>query len=676
MKMKKILVLVIFTLFFNLMLNAQGRVVSNFNEDWTLSNSMIGNDLTVGVTLPHVWDSDATSELFDEKKGTYYYKKDFTVPSSWVNKQVYIRFEGVASLATIFVNGKYVGEHRGAFTSFTFDITSYLISGRTNTIDVAVNNADNYDILPIAGDYNVYGGIFRDVNLIVVDRVHISPVHYSSDGVYITPTQVSSTKANIDATVLLVGPYGDKGSVKLSVLGEGAKVVASATQDVKFGIDAEYQLDIPLQIDNPRLWNAKKDPFTYICRVEVLNIHSEVVDALDVPFGLRTVAVDRAKGFMLNCESYPLYGVTYMQDRSDVKSALVSYNRYEDLSIIEEIGATAVRTANAPHHRELYTMADDMGLVIWVDLPLSGDIAYRRASFVDTESFTLNAKEQLQEIIYQLYNHPSIAFLGIFSNTAGVGASPINLITELNADAKVMQPNVLTAGCSNQDGSINEITDVVSWSQYFGWDSRSVNAISIWLDSFHTGWQHLKPAVGEYGAGASVYHQEKTSTLANRSDSRHPEPSQTTFHQAYSSALKDRSYLWSYFVNSIFDYGSYQSKGGYADGLVDVGLVTYDRHYKKDAFYLYKALWNTTDKFIHITEKRIPRVASTKTDIVAFSNCKSLSLKLNGESVSTVNVVNGVAKWSNITLKEGLNKIDVVSGDLSDTRTIISITKL
>lgn len=663
MKKRIFILVIILASIFNV---SNARDIINFNTGWVFGKSISSANSSMKISLPHSWQRYENESQFNTYRGGCQYLKEFAVPYSWSNKRVYIRFHGVASIANIFINGRYVGEHRGAYTAFTFDITPFIKYGVTNSILVNVDNSVQLDVMPLSGDFNVYGGIYRDVDLIVTDRTHVSTTHFSSDGVYVKQEKVTDNEAEMNVQVMLTGDYGDKCTAKVSIY-DNNTLVCENSEATTINIEGEQQLNIPIMITNPRLWHGKNDPFLYRCVVEVSDVHGTVKDDVEVTFGIRTVSINRNNGFILNNESYPLYGVTYIQDRDETYSAMTSLERREDMKIIEEIGATAIRTSNAPHHNDVYKMTDRNGVLVWVDLPFTGDDIDKGASFINSVDFTSNGKEQFQEMVYQLYNHPSIAFWGLFSNIAGYGDNPVPYIKELNDLSHAISPNVLTTACSNEDGAINNITDAISWSRYMGWRSHKKEDINIWVNDFRSKWTNLKPGIGEYGAGASIYHQDISSSTTIESDRWHPEITQTDFHLAYSKSLRNKPFIWGYFINSIFDYGSSHRLNGDKAGFSDMGLVTYNRHTRKDAFYLYKALWNKSEEFIHITQKRITRRSSKRQDIVVFSSCRTVDLSVNDIIHSTVTVIDGVARWNGVLLREGANKIMAKSGEVSDT---------
>lgn len=655
-----LIILVCLSLFFVSSLSA--RDVINFNNGWTFEKALTGVGSGEKIVLPHVWDNLNKDNSFSSIRGGCVYTKEFRTSNSWANKLVYIRFKGVATTATLFINGRYVGKHSGAFTAFTFDISPYLNYSGSNTITVNVDNSQQFDIFPLCSENKIYGGIYRDVELIVTDKLHVSTTHHSSGGVYVTQRSLAAGVAEVDVDVMLTGQYGDKGIIVASILKDG-KEVANMKKNLSIGIDGEEKISFPFTLKEPRVWNGKADPFTYQCKVEVRDVHDAVSDVVTEKFGLRNISVDRDKGFMLNAKSYPLKGVTYYQDIANNLSALTDINRLDDVNTIEDMGATAIRCIGSPHDKNLYTLTDEKGIITWVDIPITGLVDKSTISYINNTDLRDNGLEQFTDLAYQLYNHPSIAFVGLFSNIASTSGSASDFIQELFGQVKSLMPNALTVACSNQDGTINNITDVISWSQYFGWYNHVASDVTLWINGFASGWKNLKPAIGEYGAGAVLGGSYGNYASAVGVVTDNTESSQLDFHLTYLKALKNKSYVWGSFVNSVFEYNT-------ADGLSSLGLISYDRYSKKDAFYLYKANWNTTDKFVHIAGKRDYQKTGNKQSITIISNCAAVDLKVNGVVHSTVTVTDGVAKWSNINLNYGANTIEAVCGKIKDSAVI------
>lgn len=643
------------------------REVINLNRNWQFS---LSNDLRPSsratVNLPHTWNYDAISTKKEYYRGIGNYMKEITAPAGWSGKKVYIRFYGVNSEANVFVNGKFVGEHKGGYTAFTYDITPFIRTGESNNIWVRVSNAPQLDYMPINGDFNIYGGIYRDVELIVTYPVHISLTDNSSNGIYLKQTEVTDEKAKIDATVKVNGLGSGNYTVAVDVNDSDSDFTLFSNSD-KVKLDkGEGLVTIPLEIDSPRLWNGIRDAFRYNFVVRIKD-GTTTLDSLTVPMGVRYFSIDPQQGFMLNGKPYPLRGVTHYQDRNGVGSAFRNRQHDEDFDLMLEMGVNAVRMTNYPQDPYFYDLCDRYGMIVWSELPLVGPETILDNGYINKESFKENGKQQLAEMISQRFNNTSVFFWGLFSNLTTRGSDdPVGYIKELNQLAHELDPTRPTIGSSNQDGGINFVTDLIGWSQYLGWQKGQVADVDIWLGQLTKGWSQLKSAIGEYGAGGSILHQEDSLQRPNPSRNWHPERWQTNYHEQFYSILKKYPMIWGSFINTMFDFGSVNYRGGDTPGVSDFGLVTYDRREKKDAFYFYKANWNKNQPFVYITERRWDERTSPVQTIKVFSNQDEVELIVNGESHGQILGKNGVFTWENIRLSDGVNIIEAYSGRVRD----------
>ncbi|MBE9488167.1 MAG: hypothetical protein IMY73_03190 [Bacteroidetes bacterium] len=637
-------------------LQVVAREVFNLNKGWQFGAVVHNVVSSVKVDVPHSWNHDELQSVFGENSSSVYYIREVKIPSSWDIKNTSLRFYGVASKATLYVNGQYVGEHNGAYTAFTFDISHFLKYGAVNTIQVYVQGGEQIDNMPLVPRFSQYGGIFRDVELILNEREHISVTHYSSNGVYVSTKKISDEVANLNVDVMLRGSFGDRLTTKVKIF-DGDKIVSEGSGVATISTDGSSVISIPMLVKKPRLWNGKKSPFMYRAEVYLLNASKDVRDKVVQPFGIRIVSIDRKKGFLLNGNAYPIYGMLMKQENILSGLNFSRENSDDDISFLKEVGATSVRFANGSHSQYDYNLCDKSGVIVWNDLPFCGDEFYSSKSFINSFAFKNSGIIQLKEMIWQLYNHPSIAFWGLFSNLSGNTESPVEYVKELNEVATLISPNCITVGVSNQDGEINNVTDVISWSQYFGWKRGETKDFGMWLSQFEYGWQKLKPAVGEYGISGKIDKFSKVKSKKEISNFR-TEQEQLDFHIDYLKAIKNRSYFWGYYVNSLFDSPEYSS--------LYTGLVTSDRKYKKDAFYLYKANWNKEDEFVHLAKKRSYYRSSTIQNICVMTNMSTVELKINGKIVSEKKQSDGVVLWKNVKVKYGINVIEVNSGEFSD----------
>lgn len=665
-------IIIILTLILSIS-NINAREVININKGWSYSkNSTILSKPQI-INLPHTWNNEKSRDNSGLYFGTSSYLKELLVPKDWAQKKrVYIKFQGVSSVANLFINGRYVGNHKGAFTAFTFDITQFLNYGTYNSILLVATNSINMDVMPIGMDKTVYGGIYRDVELIVANHNHISLSDYGSDGVYITQDSVSNSFAKLNVKIKLDGNIGSQIGIRVDVNNQGEYVTGNeSTTTIK--TNGNTEVTIPIEINNPRLWNGIYDPFLYNVTISITD-NNEEQDRISIPIGLRYYSIDRDKGFLLNGEPYKLKGVLLFPDRANVGNALNKRHIDEDVDLIMEMGATAIRMAEAPQNRYMYELCDKMGLIVWSDLPFISKAIHAGKGFVDSYDFRINGENQLIEMIRQNYNSPSVIFWGLFSKLSTKGDDCRLYIQTLNTIAHKESPDRITVGTSNEDGSINNITDAISWAQYFGWDTGNVEDFDIWADQFEKDWTELKPAVGEYGAGANIHHQSDSLNKTIRESNFHPENWQNFVHEKYLSMIASKDFLWGAFINSMFDYSNIYMVNGEMNGVSNYGLITHDRHTKKDAFYLYKANWNTTNPFVHITGRRNTMRTNNIQQIKVYTNLIDIELFINGVSKGTKQSFNGIITWDDIFLNNGENLVEARSGRVNDKYSV-EITK-
>lgn len=647
----------------------QAREVVNLNRDWKFfPDSETTSDGARQINLPHIWNDDALGGRLDYLRGSCNYMRNFDVPQKWQDKRIFLRFNGANAVASVFVNGRYVGEHRGGYTAFAFEITEFVTVGSRNNLRVVVNNSPRLDVLPIAGNINSYGGLFRDVELVVTNGVAFSHVMPGANGVVIKQNKVSAERVEATAEVNISGTKDMTVQANIIVRSQAGDTVSTANARVRLAGSTVASAKIPFTIDNPRLWNGTTDPYLYEITATITD-SGRVMDSFDLKTGFRTVAVKDGQ-FLLNGEPYLLRGVTVHQDRAMVGTAITDYQVIEDFVMITEMGANAIRVANVLHHDKLFELCDRIGLIVWCDMPFIGQAYLTDKAFVPSQEFRDNCELQFREILNEKFNHPSIVMWGVFSELATRGDDPSDLIRRMNRFIKNEDASRMTVALSNQDGDINLITDLVVWNQQLGWSEGMPSDIKIWLQQLRAGWSHLSSGLS-YSAGGSIYHQEEG--VNNRpvaASNWHPERWQTYFHEQYYRHTNDSGILWGIFVGNMFDYGAAGYRWGDGNGVFDHGLVTFDRKYRKDAFYFYKANWNTESPFVQIAEKRLYQRKNLTQNIKVFTNMTEAELFVNGTSAGTRKPASGIATWQNVELTQGLNHIEVRSGYQSDSAII------
>ena len=634
------------------------------NNDWNFRFShQVQKGTEVRVDLPHTWNAqDALSGKIDYKRGIGNYEKNLFIRPEWKGKRLFIRFEGVNNIADVFINRRHIGEHRGGYGAFIFEITGKVEYGKENSILVRVNNGEQLDIMPLVGDFNFYGGIYRDVHLLITDETCISPLDYASPGVRLIQDSVSHRYAKVRAIVDLSNGSSGNQEVELNVrLLDGQRVVKEGTKNVNLSGNEVMQQELTFEIDQPHLWNGRQDPFLYQAEVTLFR-NGQMVDRVTQPLGLRFYRIDPDKGFFLNGKHLPLQGVCRHQDRSEVGNALRPQHHEEDVALMLEMGVNAVRLAHYPQATYFYDLMDKNGIIVWAEIPFVGPGGYNDKGFVDLSAFRANGKEQLKELIRQHYNHPSICVWGVFNELTELGDNPVEYIKKLNVLAHQEDTTRPTTSASNQMGDLNFITDAIAWNRYDGWYGGTPADLGKWLDRMHKDHPKICIAISEYGAGASIYHQQDSLVKTVPTSWWHPENWQTYYHIENWKTISSRPYVWGSFVWNMFDFGAAHRTEGDRPGINDKGLVTFDRKVRKDAFYFYKANWNREEPMLYLTGKRNTIRTQRLQTIAAFTNLSGAELFVNGKSYGkAIPDSYAILEWKNVELQPGENEIKVVS---------------
>ncbi len=635
------------------------------NNDWNFrfSHEVRESDAR-RVELPHTWNArDALAGKIDYKRGIGNYTRHLHIDESMKGKRLYIKCEGANSVCNLFVNGRHVGEHRGGYSAFVFEITDFVNFGKDNTLLLRVNNGEQLDVMPLVGDFNFYGGLYRDVSLVATDSTCVSLLDYGSPGVYLRQNSISDRHADITADVRLSGKSKTPENVTLKIeVADNDRVIISREKDfiLQPGADAQ-QATIDFSIENPRLWDGQRDPFMYSVDISLIK-DGHLVDKIREPLGLRYFHTDPDKGFFLNGRHLPLHGVNRHQERADIGNALLPSHHEEDLDIMLDMGVNAIRLAHYQQAEHIYDLTDREGLVVWAEIPFVGPGGYADKGFVNQQSFKENGRDQLRELIRQNYNHPSIMFWGLFNELKEEGDNPVEYVRELNDIAHREDPSRPTTAASNQDGALNLITDNIAWNRYDGWYGSTTATLATWLDDTHSEHPALRIGISEYGAGASILHQQDSIAQPAPAGRWHPENWQLRYHIDSWRIIKARPFVWGSFVWNMFDFGAAHRTEGDRDGINDKGLVSHNRKDRKDAYYFYRANWNP-EPMVYIAGRRAIHRKHPVTDITVFSNSGPVTLYINGHRLMEVKPDDvNTCTFHHIALSPGENVIEAVTG--------------
>ena len=612
------------------------REITKIMKGWEFTGP---DGTTTTVDLPHTWNArDGQDGGNDYWRGTCIYRTRFAAPQfNTASHQVWIQFDGVNASAHVVLNGSPVCNHDGGYSTFRANITELLRD--ENELTVEVDNSKNDRVYPQKADFTFYGGIYRDVSLMVVSKNHFTLDYFGGPGIRITPTVQGA-----DASVQVTTWHDGEGEVSIELLDAAGNTVATGKGP-----------DITLTIFNAHLWNGVKDPYLYSCKARLV-VNGTVEDETTTRFGVRSFKVDPKKGFFLNGKSYPLHGVSRHQDRKGLGNAITREMHDEDMALIKEIGANTIRLAHYQHDQYFYDLCDEVGMVVWAEIPYI------------SEHMPNGRGNTISQMIIQNYNHPCIVCWGV-SNEITISTKDkkdmLDNHRQLNDLCHEMDKTRLTTlACYAMCGPFNRsahITDMVSWNLYLGWYVPGFILNDLWMGFFHLCFPNRPFGYSEYGAeGMPNLH----STHPHRGD--HTEEYQAKYHEYMLRCFKRHPWMWATHVWNMFDFAADARDQGGEPGMNHKGLVTFDRKTKKDSFYLYKAWWSD-EAFVHICSKRfVERTGSTAT-VKVYSNQSTVALYVNGNKV-------GEQTGEHVfTFKVPLNgelHIQAVAGDRTDESVI------
>ena len=633
------------------------REIKIINGGWYFSNtassapSSLPTDWET-LDLPHTWNgADGQDGGNDYIRTKAYYCKEISA-ADLTGEANYLEFDAVNSSAEVFWNGKSLCTHHGGYSRFRAAIPADSIK-ETNLLVVSADNTPNEEVYPQVADFTFYGGIYRSVKLISVPASHFDLDYFGAPGVAATPV-VNGADADVTIESFVTNPNGL--SVQYKILAEG-ETVAEETVDA-------LSTKATIKIQNAHLWNGKKDPFLYTLEASLIK-DGEAIDTISTRFGCRYFSVDPEKGFILNGQEYPLRGVSRHQDYPNKGNALSYEDHKRDLDLILEVGATTIRLAHYQHAQEFYDLCDEAGLVLWAEIPYIS--RHMHGGYDNTIS-------QMTELVAQNYNHASICFWGLSNEITIAGADDPHLIKnhkDLNDLVHKMDPirltTIATVTMCSMDNEYVHISDVLSYNHYFGWYGGSTEMNGEWFDDFHK--KYPKKAIGlsEYGCEALNWHTSEPT------QGDYTEEYQAYYHEELIKQIAERPYIWATHVWNMFDFAADARAEGGENGMNHKGLVTFDRQYKKDAFYAYKA-WLSDEKVLHICSKRYIDRVEDVTRVTVYSNCNEVELFANGVSVGKQ--TKGKFPFFYFEVKnEGETTLEAKADGLTDTATIKKVDK-
>jgi len=597
------------------------------------------------VTLPHSWNAvDGQDGGNDYFRGTAYYARTLRRAELPAGDCVYLEFRGANSSADVYLDGKQLAHHDGGYSTWRVNITGLV--AEESLLVVAVDNAANDRVYPQMADFTFYGGLYRDVNLIGVSRSHFDLDYYGGPGLKVTPV-MEGANARVEVEVFLTNAAEGQ-EISCTVTDREGNLVAQT-------VTAETRTSMVLE--NVHRWHGRKDPYLYTLQATLLD-NGVAVDAVSSRFGCRSFEIDPDRGFILNGEEYPLRGVSRHQDRWGIGNALLPEHHREDMDLICEVGATTIRLAHYQHDQYFYDLCDERGMVIWAEIPyISKHMPTGRE----------NTVSQMKELITQNYNHPSIVVWGL-SNEISIGGSTEDLLENhriLNDLCHEMDKTRLTTiaavSMCKMDDPYLQIPDVVSYNHYFGWYGGDTSMNGPWFDKFHAAHPKIPIGCSEYGCEALNWH------TSDPRQGDYTEEYQAYYHEELIRQLFTRKYMWATHVWNMFDFGADARSEGGENGQNHKGLVTFDRSYKKDSFYAYKA-WLSDEPFVHLCGKRYVDRVEEVTKVTVYSNQPRVELFANGVSLGVKEAADHFFYFD--VPNAGETKLEAVAGEYRDESVI------
>lgn len=645
------------------------RDIRSFNDDWQfvkgpfpvdmVSNVNRWNSNWKKVTLPHTYNaSDMQVIERNYYVGEAYYRKEYRLPGEWKGKRIFLKFEGVGSCAEVYVNGGLVGTHKGAYSAFVCEIGTALKADRENTIIVKVDNAARPDVIPVNHNlFGVYGGIYRPVWLVATEANNITMTDYASAGVYITQKNVSSKSADVQVKVKLDNGTLHSAPVKLetAIYTQEGSLVSSQTEDILLSPQGSKPFIFNYRLKKPHLWQGRKDPYLYKVTARLMQ-EGKVIDEVSQPLGLRHYHIEAGKGFFLNGEKYPMYGVTRHQDWWGMGSALKKEQHDTDLAMIMDIGATTIRLAHYQQSDYFYSRCDSLGLIVWAEIPFVNRVTGQERE---------NAHSQLRELIRQSFNHPSIYTWGLHNEVYHPHEYTAALTRELHELAKTEDPDRYTVsvnGYGHAEHPVNMNADIQGMNRYFGWYERKIQDIKPWVEKMEKEYPEQILMLTEYGGGANVAHQtEILGETLNSWEPFYPETYQTKLHEYQWSVIASHPYIVASYFWNMFDFAVPTRVGGCIPARNMKGLVTFDRKVKKDAYYFYKANWSK-DPVVYLTQRRNTNRERKNTSVTVYSNVGTPKLFLNGQELAAPRQGYTAIHYifEGVTLRDGKNELRTV----------------
>ena len=412
-------------------------------------------------------------------------------------------------------------------------------------------------------------------------------------------------------------------------------------------------------IENVHLWDGVVDPYLYSVAASLPD-----GDAVAVNFGCRKIDFKPDTGFWLNGRNVRLVGAARHQDRAGIGNALTAAEHEEDMQILRDMGANTVRLAHYQHAQYFYDLCDKYGLVAWAEIPYITE---------HMPEATANTLSQMEELVLQNYNHPSIICWGLSNEitvTTGVTENLTanhRLLNDLCHRLDATRPTTMAhAFMLDPNDPFVQLPDICSYNLYYGWYLGELQQNDEFFDTFHKNHPDRVIGLSEFGADANPAYQSARPERGDWSESY-----QAVYHEHMLKMWSERPYIWAMHVWNGFDFGADGRGEGGKPGQNQKGLVTFDRKTKKDAYFIYKA-YLSSDPFVHLCGRRYVHRTESQTEIKVYSNQPRVTLLVDGKEFAAQD---GDKIFKFTVPISGTHEIKAVAGGCTDCMTITKADK-
>jgi len=639
------------------------RYSRTINENWLFTGGESGRSEI--VSIPHTWNAeDATDEVRGFYRGKGVYEKNVRINEDVSSHSFFVHFEGANQVTQLFVNGISTGRHIGGYTAFCFDVTGLLKQG-DNEFRVVVDNSHDPDIPPLSADFTFWGGIYRDITLVVTPRVHVSATHFATSGVYIDTFDEESSESGVRIRTFLSNDMTSAKRVTLThdIYGPDGQKVASVSKKVKLPADVEnHCVEMNASVKDRRLWDMDS-PDLY--RIDTKLETEGISDMVSNTFGFRYFRFDPDKGFFLNGRHVKLMGTNRHQDYYMKGNALADEMHVRDLRLLEELGGNFLRISHYPQDPLVTEFCDRKGIVASVEIPIVNYITM-------SEAFRQNGVQMATEMVWQDYNSPSVmiwAYMNepllhrpyeknpavkeaYFASICDIASAIESTIRTLDPHRYTMMAYHSSVGVYAESGLL-EIPMIHGWNVYWGWYSNDIDRNVEKLNRNRKVSPDKVFLITEYGADADPRVHSFDPAIFDYSCEY-----ATLFHQKYIEAILSNDFVAGSNVWNLNDF--YSEKRSTSQPRVNnKGLTTLTRE-KKDVYYLYEALLKE-EPVLHIGASGwLNRAGVADSEgrcvqkVQVFTNAPEVTLRCNGRSLGVQPAKDNVASFD-VPFSDGEN---------------------